>query len=65
MPQPGDQVLGGHAVVLVGYDDDSQRFIVRNSWGEGWGQAGYVELPYAYVTHPQLASDFWVIRKVS
>lgn len=65
MPSPDDQVLGGHAVALVGYDDASQRFIVRNSWSAAWGQAGYFTLPYAYVTNEQLASDFWVLRKVS
>jgi C1A family cysteine protease len=37
-----------HAVLAVGYDDASQRFIVRNSWGEGWGQKGYFTMPYAY-----------------
>lgn len=45
---------GGHAMLLVGYvDDDSVvgggYFIVRNSWGEEWGENGYGKLPYAYV----------------
>jgi C1A family cysteine protease len=39
MPSPNEQQLGGHAVLAVGYDDSSQRFIVRNSWGPGWGWA--------------------------
>lgn len=64
MPQSGEQNLGGHAVVLVGYDDASQRFIVRNSWGPDWGQAGYFTMPYAYVTNPSLSSDFWTIQLV-
>ncbi len=66
MPSPTEQVLGGHAVLAVGYDDATQRFIVRNSWGEGWGQKGYFTMPYAYLTqaHPSLASDFWTIRLV-
>lgn len=62
MPSPGDQVLGGHAVVLVGYDDAVDRFRVRNSWGPGWGQNGYFEMPYLYVTSSSLSSDFWVIQ---
>ena len=65
MPQPGDQVLGGHAVLIVGYDDAKQVFTVRNSWGAGWGDSGYFTLPYAYVTNPELASDFWVLQRVS
>jgi C1A family cysteine protease len=65
MPAPGEQVLGGHAVMAVGYDDSGQTLLVRNSWGNGWGMAGYFTLPYAYVTQPTLASDFWTIRLIS
>jgi C1A family cysteine protease len=64
MPSRGEKLLGGHAVLAVGYDDPSQRFIVRNSWGPNWGQQGYFTMPYAYVTNPQLAQDFWTIEVV-
>jgi len=64
MPQPTDQQLGGHAVCCVGYDDAQQVFIVRNSWGEGWGDKGYFYMPYEYMCHPALASDFWAINWV-
>ena len=64
LPRSGDAVIGGHAVVGTGYDDAKQWFIVRNSWGTGWGMKGYFTLPYAYVTDPGLASDFWTIRIV-
>ena len=64
LPKSGEQVIGGHAVVGVGYDDAKQWFIVRNSWGGGWGMAGYFTLPYAYLTDENLASDFWTIRVV-
>lgn len=65
MPTAEEQCLGGHAVLLVGYSDASRRFTVRNSWGAGWGQAGYFTIPYDYVTSPQLASDMWVIKLVT
>ena len=65
MPQPGEQVLGGHAVLAVGYDDSAQTFTVRNSWGADWGQDGYFTLPYAYLTTRGLSSDFWTIRVVT
>jgi C1A family cysteine protease len=65
MPSPDEQYQGGHAVALVGYDDSTQRFTVRNSWGTGWGQAGYFTIPYGYVTNNQLASDFWSISYVT
>lgn len=64
MPGPDESQLGGHAVVVVGYDDESRRFRVRNSWGSGWGQSGYFTMPYAYLTDPDLASDFWTLATV-
>ena len=66
MPKPSEQPVGGHAVVAVGFDDAQQKFFVRNSWGSGWGLAGYFLMPYAYLTQagPALASDFWTIRLV-
>jgi C1A family cysteine protease len=65
MPQPTEKQIGGHAVMAVGYDDTEQRFIVRNSWGDGWGMKGYFTIPYAYLTDSNLADDFWTIRIVS
>jgi hypothetical protein len=65
IPRRGERLLGGHAVLAVGYDDASQRFLARNSWGEDWGKGGYFTLPYAYLTNNGLASDFWTITTVS
>ena len=64
LPVPTEACLGGHAVLAVGYDDPSQRFLVRNSWGSGWGQAGYFTMPYAYLLDENLSDDFWTIRVV-
>jgi C1A family cysteine protease len=66
VPLPGlsESALGGHAVLAVGYDDATARFLVRNSWGAEWGEAGYFTIPYAYVTDRGLASDFWAIMQV-
>lgn len=65
MPQSTEQVMGGHAVLAVGYDDAQQRFIVRNSWGAGWGMAGYFTMPYVYFTDSNLSDDFWTIRLIA
>lgn len=65
LPGKGEQCQGGHAVVCVGYDDKSKRFIVRNSWGPDWGQKGYFTIPYAYLSNTNLASDFWQINLLS
>jgi C1A family cysteine protease len=59
-----DYVLGGHCVVICGYDDTKQLFIMRNSWGTHWGDKGYFYLPYDYITSPVLTSDLWVLTKL-
>jgi len=64
LPGPNERLVGGHAVVAVGYDQSSGRFLVRNSWGAQWGMGGHFTLPYQYLTDPMLAADFWTIRKV-
>lgn len=65
MPGPTENVLGGHAVLAVGYDDAAQRFIVRNSWGPKWGKGGHFTMPYVYLLDSNLADDFWTIRTVA
>jgi C1A family cysteine protease len=62
MPASVEQVLGGHAVLAVGYDDHTQRFTFRNSWGARWGDQGYGTMPYPYLTNANLSDDFWTIR---
>ena len=61
MPAQTERNLGGHAIMAVGYDLKKQIFIVRNSWGENWGDKGYFTLPFEYVN--RLAADFWTIRR--
>jgi C1A family cysteine protease len=63
MPGPQEQVLGGHCVLVIGYDVDG-RWVCRNSWGTDWGQAGYFTFPQAYLTNASLADDFWVVQQV-
>lgn len=71
-PCRGEKVLGGHAVMAVGYDDSLKirnaagdtvtegALLIRNSWGAGWGDHGYGWLPYQYLLNG-LARDWWTI----
>ena len=64
MPKAKEKMLGGHAVLAVGYDHPKRRFIVRNSWGPTWGQQGYFTMPYEYLLDSNLSDDFWTIKLV-
>lgn len=65
LPSANDSVAGGHAVLCVGYDNATNLFKIRNSWGPNVGDHGYFFMPYAYLTSANLASDFWVINAVT
>jgi len=64
MPDKDDKLLGGHAVMCVGFSDSKEFFIIRNSWGENWGDKGYFYMPYEFITNKDLCSDFWIIEKI-
>jgi C1A family cysteine protease len=65
MPAKSEKLLGGHAILAVGYHDAEERFIMRNPWGTSWGMKGYFTIPYAYLTDSNLCDDLWMIRMVA
>lgn len=65
MPSKHEEMIAGHAVCAVGYDDEKQCFIIKNSWGKNWGVNGYFYMPYQYLADPNEADDFWVIQQVT
>ncbi|CAN5657276.1 hypothetical protein BH23THE1_BH23THE1_31040 [soil metagenome] len=57
-PQPAnDTIVGGHAIVIIGWggEGENRYWLVRNSWGERWGDGGYFRIKYDW--HPPNASD--------
>ena len=63
MPKEGEEIWGGHSMLICGYDEPRQLFLVRNSWGTKWGLKGYCWMPYEYfIQNPD--SDNWVIYYV-
>ena len=73
-PCQGERILGGHAVVAVGFNDEIKiqnttcgvettgALLIRNSWGTGWGNRGYGWVPYEYILRG-LAIDWWSLLK--
>lgn len=64
MPLMTENIEGGHAMAIVGYNAQQDYFVVRNSWGTSWGQKGYCRIPAAYLTNNNLADDFWYISQI-
>ncbi|OCT15678.1 hypothetical protein A8709_16610 [Paenibacillus pectinilyticus] len=58
-----EKLLGGHALLAVGYKDGKEKgqgvVIVRNSWGSKWGDGGYCYIPYSFFRNKSLTFDFW------
>lgn len=68
VPMPdihNENLVGGHAIAVVGYIKEEDVFLMRNSWGTSWGLDGYFKIPAAYLCNPQYASDFWVISLIN
>jgi C1A family cysteine protease len=69
MPKRKEKLLGGHAVVAIGYDISLKKFPiemvkVRNSWGKDWGLNGYFWMPMKFLTSSK-TNDFWVIDSIN
>jgi C1A family cysteine protease len=63
LPNDTDVMIGGHAVLVCGYNDIEKHWIVRNSWGRKWGDNGYCYLPYEYLLDDSLSTELWCITK--
>lgn len=65
LPKRTEKQLGGHCLYLHGYGNQDPDYADgRNSWGTSWGNRGDFHIPFAYLTNPGMADDFWIIRKV-
>jgi len=58
MPEPGEQLLGGHAICACGYDDATQTVLIHNSWSDQVGDKGYFRLPYGFWS-AGITTDMW------
>lgn len=65
MPQPTENLLGGHGVVCCGIDRTARTTTWRNSWGADWGDGGYFTLPLDYMLNPNLCSDLWIVEQIT
>jgi len=61
----GSNFVGGHCVVIIGYDNNLQAFKIRNSWNTTWGINGHFWLSYKFIKNPNLANDFWIISDIT
>ncbi|MDZ4761986.1 MAG: C1 family peptidase [Alphaproteobacteria bacterium] len=67
MPGPkgrAEPQAGGHAMLIVGYDQPGRYWIVRNSWGSGWAERGYFKLPFDTLTTFSSPEHFWTVGDI-
>lgn len=55
---------GGHSMLIVGYDLDKKTYLLRNSWGKDWGEAGYARIPFSVVEAASQPNEFWILGKL-
>lgn len=60
IPKHGEQILGGHEVLFIGYDDSKNAFKVRNSWGNDWAEKGNFWFPYTAAADSRILQDAWI-----
>lgn len=57
-----EKYLGGHSMLVCGYRQKDRVFIVRNSWGKGWGDRGYCYMEYDYLLNENICGDYWAVK---
>jgi hypothetical protein len=65
LPRLTEQSIGGHCILICGYDDIAARFTFANSWGTSWALGGYGTIPYAYLLNPNIAWDAFAIQRAT
>lgn len=65
IPMPNiekETLLGGHSMLIIGFDDDKKYFKIQNSYGSNWGDKGYGYFPYEYMLDRELTGDIWTVH---
>jgi C1A family cysteine protease len=65
LPDKDEELLGGHSIVIVGYNDNKKHYIFINSWGKSWGNNGIGYIPYEYINNYDLADEFFILTKIT
>ena len=60
-----DDLIGGHSLIIIGFDDTTRLYTFINTWGNSWGDGGFGYIPYEYVNNIELADEFYIMTKVS
>lgn len=60
-----DKILGGHCIILIGFDDNKKYYKFINSWGSTWGDKGFGYLPYEYIKNIRLSNEFYIIKNIT
>jgi len=61
LPSPQDELLGGHAIVIIGFDDETDTYEILNSHGSSFASNGYFRIKSEYILNPELAFEFFIV----
>lgn len=64
LPKSNEDLEGGHAISIIGWDNAKKSFLIQNSWGVQWGQNGKFWMPYSFLLDSNEADDFWCIEEI-
>ena len=62
LPSKEDEMLGGHAIVLIGYSDETQTFDILNSHGSSFADGGYFRMKYEYALNKDMCFEFYTVE---
>jgi len=63
MPNKNEKLLGGHAICIIAFDQETKLFTFQNSWSSSWGSNGFGQISYDYINNPDLTADCHIITE--
>ena len=62
LPSPSDELLGGHAVCIIAFDDETDTFEILNSHGSKFANDGYFRIKSEYLLNKEMAFEFYTVN---
>jgi hypothetical protein len=64
-PTSNNELIGGHSIIIVGFNDITKEYTFLNSWGKAWGDDGFGYIQYDYIHNSELTDEFFILTKIT